>query len=340
MKDLLKSSDAIVTWPACQVGRIISQYQKPEKLETRPLIVRPGGLGDLVLLTLAVENLKLNPKDYVWLIETRSQMWADILGLETICYDKGMAATLVKVAAKFKKVINTEQRFGLSQALTLAARSREGATFGFSTNRGAQYFTQSVEYDHENSHEVRQFEKLLSVALGVVAKEQTLKRKRHFETANEPLVAVSGTNMLYKDLSVKKWVELITAWSKGRKFTLSYQPSDKVLAEKILSEFGSQAKLFQGGFKQLCLFIASSEEVFSVDSGLIHVASYYGVPATSVYTASREKKWGPLAEGSRVVHRTDIDCRPCTQFSQVPSCSYNYRCKDVDFDKDVHSIES
>jgi hypothetical protein len=68
----------------------------------------------------------------------------------------------------------------------------------------------------------------------------------------------------------------------------------------------------------------------TVDGGFLHIASYYGVPVTGVFTSGRESKWAALAPGSRMVRRDDLECRPCTWFGQVAACKNQYACKKLD----------
>jgi hypothetical protein len=74
-----------------------------------------------------------------------------------------------------------------------------------------------------------------------------------------------------------------------------------------------------------------------VDGGFLHIASYYGVPVTGVFTSGRESKWAALAPGSRMVRRADLECQPCTWFGQVAPCVHDFACKELDFEKHVRA---
>src|ERR1043166_6030136 len=93
---------------------------------SRPLMVRPGGMGDLILLCVAVEALGLTTDRFFWLIEQRSAPWARRVGLEFSCYDDSPLRTHLRLAGRHPLVINTEQRFGLSQATAILTRQRGG----------------------------------------------------------------------------------------------------------------------------------------------------------------------------------------------------------------------
>ena len=81
-------------WPlATLIGRVGSLVWRFRRSDGRPLIVRPGGMGDLILLCVAAEDLGLDPRNFFWLIERRSRAWAQRRGLDYCCYDDGILST-------------------------------------------------------------------------------------------------------------------------------------------------------------------------------------------------------------------------------------------------------
>ena len=66
----------------------IRSYLKPGRnADSSPLIVRPGGLGDLVCLQMAIENLGLDIRRFRFIIERRSEPWAALHDLNYLSYD-------------------------------------------------------------------------------------------------------------------------------------------------------------------------------------------------------------------------------------------------------------
>ena len=135
--ELLKKLDSGLTAAGCAAGALISAgTRRLRPVDTRPLLVRPGGMGDLILLQVALEELGEDPRAHMWLVERRSASWARLQGLPHRCYDEGAAATLAAVAGRHRLVVNTEQRYGLAQAFARAAVTRGGRAAAFATNRG------------------------------------------------------------------------------------------------------------------------------------------------------------------------------------------------------------
>lgn len=302
------------------------------------LIVRPGGMGDLVLLTLACEKLKLNPKSYVWLIETRSEPWAKHLGLNYKCYDRNPILTLLRLAAGFDIVINSEQLFGLAQAFAVACTHRRGKLVSFSTNRMAKCAHDVCEYNPGRAPEIIEFQKLLKKALSVHSEIDVQKTKRRMSAKSGLVVAIAGLGSPTRDIGLEKWLNLVSEWAGDQQFSIISGPNERTFARELSEKFGPQAELVGGDFDSLCRLVAEADRVFTIDGGMSHVASYYGVPADVIFTASDDVKWGPLAEGSSKIYKLDLPCHPCIQFGQEPPCPYHYACKDVSLKSDRERI--
>jgi hypothetical protein len=81
---LLKSLDRVCGPVACWIGSLLPRgAARAEKA----LVVRPGGMGDLIGADIALEELGRDARDFLWLIEERSRPWAEYRGLPFLCYD-------------------------------------------------------------------------------------------------------------------------------------------------------------------------------------------------------------------------------------------------------------
>jgi hypothetical protein len=332
----LRRIDAAL-WPAAAaVGKIASWCMRFRPSDQRPLILRPGGMGDLIVLCIAVEQLGLDPRAFFWVIEHRSKIWARRLGLPHVCYDDGIVRQNWRLAGRFGTVINSEQFFGLAQATALLACGRNSTVTCFSTNRAAAFAERRVLYDPDRSHEAAEFQKLLVAALGVVPNIPSHPERERFHAVTEkPIVGLGGLQSESRAFSEDEWANFIRSWAGAASFWIASSETDRPLARRLASRFPGQAELFEGNFDALCDLIARSPEVFTVDGGFLHIASYYGVPITGIFTSGRDGKWAALAPGSRVVRRTDLACQPCTLFGQVPPCTHQFACKELDFDRHI-----
>ena len=322
--DLLKRVDPLLS-PA---GTRVAGWLRPPRRarDSRTLIVRPGGMGDLILAQLAAEMLGLPETDLRWLIEGRSAGWATHLGLDFLSYDQRLPRVAMAVAGRYPRVVNTEQRFGLSMSFARWATARRGELTAFATNRSAAQADRLTSYDWADAHELDEFGRLLADAFGLTwTRPPRWDRRR--DSDGTWVVALGGTHSESRSLSTDDWVALVHATAGARKVVLTAGPLEKELVTDVLSALGGRASLFQGSFSAVIERIATAERLIAIDGGPVHIASYYGVPTDVLFTAGRDLKWAPLGAGSTIRRHDDLVCRPCTVFGQVPPCPYHFACK-------------
>jgi ADP-heptose:LPS heptosyltransferase len=321
----LKGLDAILYPGACLLASVLPRPDRA--LSGQPLILRPGGLGDLICADIALQELALDARDFTWLIESRSKPWAVYRGLPHFCYEENPLKTLGQVRGRSSLVINTEQFFGLTEAYALLARAKGGRLVSFETNRGVSWSDLAVSYDWRDRHETLEFARLFAAALDLPeVTGPRLPRPRLEPPSAPPLVAIAGQQSPSRRLSLDAWTTLISRWHQKRPFLIAAAPEDADFAGQLTGRFDGLAVRFAGTFDELCGQIARSEEIFTMDGGTVHIASYFGISTLALFTSGRDRKWHPLGEGSRILRRHDLACQPCTKFGQVPPCPYRYAC--------------
>jgi ADP-heptose:LPS heptosyltransferase len=175
------------------------------------------------------------------------------------------------------------------------------------------------------------FRRLLAVALELPdqAPARPPLRQRRWPASEKPVVGLSGLQAESRALSDGQWEEFIRARLGARPFWIASSETDRAAARRLARRFHGQAEVFEEDFPALCRLIQQSAQVLTVDGGFLHVASYYGVPVAALFTSGRDRKWAPLAPGSRTFLRTDLSCRPCVWFGQAPPCRNGFACKQI-----------
>jgi len=328
--ETLKKLD--MSWPAAvMAAKAGALCFRGRRRDPRPLIVRPGGMGDLILLCIAIEDLGRDPREFFWFIERRSAVWARRLGLHFACHDDGPIAQHLKLAGRFGLVINSEQRFGLSQASAALACGHGAKLVCFHTNLAARFAHVCVPYDPDAAHEAVSFRNLLAAALDLPDRRavEPPARKRKWPGTGSPIVGLSGLQSESRAFSDEQWARFIQARLGRSPFRIASSETDRPVARRLALRFPEQAEVFEGPFHALCDAIACAEEVLTVDGGFLHIASYYGVPVTGLFTSGRDRKWAALGQGSVALLRQDLPCRPCTWFGQTPPCPHAFACKEI-----------
>jgi ADP-heptose:LPS heptosyltransferase len=331
--ETLKKLDSAL-WPAAVApARAAAFFLRGRQPDPRPLVVRPGGMGDLILLCVAIENLGRHPRDFFWLIERRSRVWARHLGLDYLCYDERPLARHLRIAGRFALVINSEQRFGLSQASAALACGRGAKLVCFETNRAARWARVRVPYDPDSTHEAVSFQHLLAAALDLPQHTscEPSVRARTAPAAGRAIVGLGGLQSESRAFSDDEWARFIVARLGGKPFQIASSETDRPVAHRLARRFPDQAEVFEGGFSELCGLIERAAEVLTVDGGFLHIASYYGVPVVGLFTSGRDRKWAALGQGSLALLRDDLACRPCTWFGQTRRCAHGFACKEIAF---------
>jgi heptosyltransferase-2 len=325
---MLKKLDRVLGPAARILGSCLPKVQR--KLHPLKLVLRPGGMGDLICADIALQELGLSAQDFLWLIEKRSRPWAEYRGLSFVCYDQHPQRVLGQIWRRHSLVINSEQLFGLAQGCALLAKAPNGRVACFSTIRGARHAQIVVPYDWKDAHETLEFARLFAASLDLPEPARLrLPRSRPQPATGPPLLVLAGCQSRSRALGLERWTRLVGSWHKGRHFLIAASPADAALADQLAHCFDGTASRFVGDFPQLCQVIAQSQEILTMDGGPVHIASFFGVPTLAVFTSGRSRKWAPLAQGSRIIRRNDLPCQPCTKFGQVPPCPIQYQCLDL-----------
>ena len=327
---LLKTLDrplaALLELPA-RGGSLLGRWRKPLRRET--LILRPGGLGDLVCCHLALEYLGQNPGDFFWLVERRSAPWARNHALPHLCYDRDARALLTTFGGTWPLVVNTEQFFGLAQIMALFCRAPGGRVLSFASNRASRSSDATEPYSQNREHESLLLARLFSRALEVPPPATVPERPRRCPSAGYVLVALGGGISPSRSFSPEFWRSFVGAHGGDFPLVLSGGASEKELVEALHAAL-PRARLLPHSFEAFEEAVRSAERVLTVDSGAVHVASYHGVPTVACFTSGQEKKWAPLGQGSLLLTNPAATCRPCTLWGQTPPCPHGFVCKELE----------
>lgn len=318
---LIRAVDQLC-WPAALVvARLLAKI--PRRRHEMPVILRPGGMGDLICLQMALESLGLRPESFLWIIEKRSLPWAKRMDLPYAV----IGPKLLLNVGRHQRVVNSEQHYGVSQIIAISLAGRRRDVTAFSTVRGANIATKICPYNPTHTHEVESFVRLLMVAEDMVGVNPTIVRPREFEDGGDLVVALGGGHAESRSLDLGQWTEILRKWAGQRPFVIVSGPVEREVAEQLVVTFGGQARHEAGDFDRNCEVIGRASRVLTMDGGLTHVASYLGVPTDTLFTSGRELLWMPLSPGSRAFLDGNVPCRPCTMFGHTPSCAMEFRCK-------------
>lgn len=286
----------------------------PTPAKTPIYVVRPGGLGDLVMLTRSMLALDLKLDSFVFIIEPRNEPWAKYMQLNYELYSSTkffLSSLIGKNGGKL--VINTEQYHGLASIFSRRICLKNETVFGYSTSRAHRFHDVNVERNEEVESEYLAFQRLLIRSLnlnrGVTETPVYLPHSPLGKKENEAVVALGGTFQPKKGLRLESWVKLILeALDKHEKITLLGAPVERELSEKIVAKLGAAAKKVINlvgiiSFWEVVQKISNSSFLYSVDSGLVQIADFLSVPTKVGFMKDlpwKVNQWGALSSGREI----------------------------------------
>ncbi len=298
----------------------------------RVLIIRPGGMGDAVLLIPMLRALKENfPAAQIDLLaERRNAGIFDLvpeLGLQIFCYDR--VRDLFRVlTARYDAVIDTEQWYRLS---AVAARLiRSPVRCGFSTNERGRLFDIPVAYD-PTRYEAENFLALLS---GLTGKPIVLDPEKPFlgipagiPRETRTILIAPGASYREKRWGLEKFRGL-TEWllDQGWSVGLIGGPED-VREAAALAEGLSAVENWVGRttLSETAQRIAAASLVVGGDSLVIHLAAAIGTPSIALFGPTPPAQWAPRGKRHHTLYHPPA-CSPCSRFGHIPPCPYDVDC--------------
>lgn len=347
----LKALDAILGRLAVRIFAFLPKTAGNARQPSSVLIIRPGGIGDAVLLTPVIHVLKnIFPEAVITVLAERrnASTFALCPGINLILRYDVLSELFSAVHSGYDLVIDTEQWHRLSAVVARLCRPQ--TLIGFGTNERGRLFTQTVPYSHDD-YEVTSFLRLLE-PLGITA----LKGPRApFLSVPEDAVAKAGE--LLALLVDKRFVTIFPGasiserrWGAERFRSLAEKllaagypvvvvggREDREQGDEIVSGGTGLNLAGQTSLAETAAVLERSSLLVGGDSGVLHIAVGLGVPTVSLFGPGRMLKWAPRGGCHAVINR-GLPCSPCTTFGNTPPCPIEARCmREITVDEVFHS---
>lgn len=303
------------------------------------LVIRPGGIGDAILLMPTLRALKLAyPGCFIDVLAEQRNGAAFQLTpvIRTVHrYDSltGLAAVLV---GDYDLVIDTEQWYRLSAVV--ARLTRSPMLIGFATNERKRLFTHPVSYSQEQ-YEACSFLRLLE-PLGISAPVDMVTPFLFLPAAatesaegllaplsGEPFITVfPGASVQQKQWGIENFRVLADELaSKGMSVVIVGGEDTRTAGEEIAKGGLALNLAGKASLAETAALIGKGRVLVSGDSGLLHIAAGLGTPTVSLFGPSDPRKWGPKGVQHQVFS-LESSCAPCSRFGTIPPCADSVRC--------------
>jgi len=341
------------------IGRIVaSVFPAPLRVNTPStitslLLIRPGGIGDALLLAPAIRSLKyIHPKVTITILAERRNagVFSLIPGVDKLlCYDHPRVMFLA-LQNNYDVVIDTEQWHRLSAVVARFVSAP--VKIGFDTNERRRMFTHVIPYSHDD-YETVSFAHLLE-PLGIGA-EMADVEVPFLSIPDAASVKVAGILQsiqegpyvtLFPGASIpeRRWgaerfkhvAKVLTNF--GVKVVVIGGKEDRLQGDVIADGGGALNLAGITSLSETAAVIKKSTMLLSGDSGVLHIAVGLGIPTVSLFGPGRVKKWAPQGDHHVVIYK-GLPCSPCTTFGTTPSCLDNVRCmRDTSVEDVVNAV--
>jgi ADP-heptose:LPS heptosyltransferase len=341
----LKRADATVGAALCSLAGRVNYWRRreihlaplvPDRVR-RVLVVRPGGIGDLLLLLPALDALRRGfPVARVdVLCERRNLPALELAGWEggVLLYDRPAECLSRLRCGRWDVAVDSEQFHNFSALL--AWWSGAAVRVGFNINpRRNPLYTHLVHYAPDG-READQFRRLLA-PLGIeappvqpgwlagraFAMSAALADAWQRAAGSRPVAVLHDSG----DRPFKRWGEArfeeLAAALQGEGYAVVRLGLRRGRASAEGAGPASRRTLDLRGQTTLADSAASLQRasvLVAVDAGLAHLAVALGTPAVVLFGPSDSAKWGWTGPRHTVISRA-LPCSPCSLFGYHKPC--------------------
>ena len=349
------------------VGRVLVRHMRPRvagllargaastSWETRPvpvadvrriLVIRPGGIGDAVLMfpmvralrdhfhgaTIDVLGERRNASLY------RINNWVDT----TFTYDIRPWSLRNLQQRGYDLIVDTEQYHHLP--VILANSLGPKYLCGFDTWGRGRFQTHRVRYS-EQTYEAYSFLNLASAVIGEAQAfdpdapfleiDQCWKAwaRAQLPAGDRPLAAIVPTASSEHRFWPPARYAAVARWlvEHGYHVVILGGKDAVPAARRILAGFaaGDVSALAGGPRLPHAAGVVSPAALYNTaDTGMLHIAYGAGTPTVHMFGSGIQEKWAPPGRRYLVVNK-QLPCSPCTRYGYTPPCLYHVACMDA-----------
>jgi ADP-heptose:LPS heptosyltransferase len=326
------------------IGRLLvalvprAPKRQPAATPGSVLFIRPGGIGDAVLLLPAVLQLsRYFPQCCIEVLaETRNAAVFALCPAVKRVYKYDQPTDLLRVLSRYYDlVIDSEQWHRLSAVVARLIRSR--MKIGFATNERSRMFTAPVFYGQQD-HEILSFLRLLK-PLGIdnlsvdpapwlqIPPQVNLPPELKLPLDPPFVVLFPGASIVERQWGAEAFAALAERLNEAGYSVVLVGAAPDVAAGEVIQRRlpGAINLIARTSLLQTAAVLNKAVLLVSGDSGVLHLAAGLGVPTLSLFGPGIAAKWAPVGARHCVIDH-HLDCSPCTQFGTTPPCPIGARC--------------
>ncbi len=333
----------------------------------RILVVRTDRIGDVILSTPVVKNLRDNfPQSFIAMMVrpyTKDVVEGNPYLDEVILYDKNKREKGWLSTLRFSRVL-AKKRFDLAVVLNPSNRSNLipflagiPRRVGYDRKMGFLLTDRIKDTKYEGKKHETEYNLDLIKVLGIDPKDKSVFMplgpdsekwveevfSRENILASDKLVAINpGASDNSKIWVSERYAQVADKLSeRGVKIIIIGGPGDKRICQKIIENMQRPYinMVANNNISQFASLLRRCNLLISPDTGLVHIASAVGTPVVCIFGRKQPglspRRWGPLGKKNIVLHK-DAGCSICL----AHNCKIGFAClKAITPDEVVEAAE-
>lgn len=304
------------------------------------LIIKPRGIGDIILSTIVLENLQkhFHKAKIDYLVESfaKEVLENNPLINKILTFEKSdfILKTILKIRREgYDLVIDLWSNPRTAQITFFSgAKFRVGYAY-----RGRKYaYNIKSQVGRGNTHSAEHNLELLSVAgIPIVSKKIIYKLTNvsiefaesfinHIEKKETLIGIIPSGGWNSKRCPKEKWVEIIKSLSVkiNCNILILWGQDDFEDANFIKNNVTNSILAPETNLKQMAGLLNLCNLVIANDSGPMHLSAALGIPTLGLFGPTDPKKHGPYSDNSDFVIKNDLHCIICNKLE----CPFNKEC--------------
>ncbi|HSR17960.1 MAG TPA: glycosyltransferase family 9 protein [Ignavibacteriaceae bacterium] len=305
------------------------------------LIIKPRGIGDVVLSTIVLDNLVIRfPSAIIdYLTEEFARPVLENNPLVNKILIMGKSEFSLKVAWRIRKekydmILDLWSNPRTAQ-ITFFSGAKYRVGFAYRGRKYAYNIKASEERGEHHSAE-HNLELLKAIDVPIISKKihcyvSELNIELGRESLNKNLNGITAVGIIpsggwpSKRCDAIKWVEICKTIKNKYDvvFLILWGPGDEIDAEFIYKNLPDETILApQTDLSAMMGLIKNCDMIIANDSGPMHIAAALGIPTLGIFGPTNPKAHGPYSENSAYVLKEDLFCIICNRLE----CPYHHEC--------------
>jgi heptosyltransferase-3 len=307
------------------------------------IIIKPRGIGDVVLSTILLDNLKSDfPNasiDYITepFAKPAVENLLYVNKVLTIPRKEFIIKTVLKIRKEKYDLIIDAWSNPKTALITFLSGVKYRVGFSYRGRKFAYNFPATSERGGDYNSAEHNLQLLKPIGVPVISKEihftvpeNALKNASKYVKENLPkdktiigILPAGGWES--KKFDKERWVDICKLIKKKYKvvFLILWGPGDKDEADYIQKSLPDDSIMIPDvNLIDLSAFIKKCDSVIANDSGPMHIAAALGIPVLGIFGPTDPKGHGPYSPNSGYVIKEDLHCIICNKLV----CPYNHEC--------------